>query len=76
MKRIRVDVQKKTRQMVKLGFVDKNNLRFLTSYTSKVQDIVKEKRTSVRSQIEMRMKDLFQDSPYQIREELDRILEL
>lgn len=67
---------KKTRQMVKLGFVDKNNLRFLTSYTSKVQDIVKEKRTSVRSQIEMRMKDLFQDSPYQIREELDRILEL
>ncbi|MCZ8343082.1 MAG: RNA polymerase sigma factor [Leptospira sp.] len=64
---------KKTRQMVKLGLVEKNKFRFLASYTSKVQDLVQRKRTSIRSEIEIKMKDLFQNSPYQVREELDRI---
>ncbi len=66
---------KKTRQMVKMGLVDKNNLRFHSSYAVKVHDWVQEKRTVVRNEIEMKMKDLFQNSPFQVREDLNRLLE-
>ncbi|GBF50975.1 RNA polymerase, sigma-24 subunit, ECF subfamily [Leptospira ryugenii] len=66
---------KKTRVMVKMGLVDKQNLRFNTSFTTKVQDWVKEQRFDARNEVEKKMKELFQDSPFQIRKDLERLID-
>ena len=65
---------KKTRVMVQAGMVDKGNLRFNTNFTDKVSDWIAENREMVSDQVQLKMKELFADSPYQIRKELDELV--
>jgi RNA polymerase sigma factor (sigma-70 family) len=65
---------KKTRMMIQAGMVDKNTLRFNTHFVNKVSDWVAENRETVSDQVQLTMKELFADSPYQIRKELDALV--
>lgn len=65
---------KKTKQMVRLGLVDKNNLRFNTHFAHKVSEWIAENHENVGDKIHHRLKQLFADSPYQIRKELDDLV--
>ena len=65
---------KKTRVMVKAGMVDKENLRFNSVYTRKISDWVSLNREQVSDAVQLKMKELFRDSPYQVRNELDQIV--
>jgi RNA polymerase sigma factor (sigma-70 family) len=65
---------KKTKQMVGLGLVDKENLKFNAHFTNKVSDWVSENSKNISDTVQYRLKALFSDSPYQIRAELDSLV--
>ena len=64
---------KKAGVLIRHGFVDKNNLRFNTDYQLKVHQIVSRKGGEIRDEVQTKMLGLFQDSPFQIRGELDKM---
>jgi hypothetical protein len=65
---------KKTRLMVEQKIVDKENLRFNTSFTNKVSAIVEQKRETLSDEIQLKLQDLFRDNPFQIKNELDKLI--
>ncbi len=62
---------KKARLLTQQGIVDKHTLRFNRAYHQRIQDIVFRQKDSISDDVQLRLKDLFQDSPFQIRQELD-----
>jgi hypothetical protein len=65
---------KKTKQMMKTGQVDRDSIRFNTSYTNKIHDLVESKRNAISDEVQFEMRELFQDSPFQIKRELDKLI--
>ena len=65
---------KKTRQFVKAGIVDKENIQFNKEYSQKINQLVDERKDEVNDVIQLKLKDFFQDSPFQIKTELDKML--
>ncbi len=65
---------KKARGMIAQGIVDKDKMIFNTNYKQKISQIVLEKKNETSDEIG-KMKDFFQDSPFQIRDELNTILQ-
>lgn len=65
---------KKTRNMIAQKIVDKNNLRFNSSYENKVSDFVTHEREPLSDEIQLNLKTLFRESPFQIKAELDRLI--
>lgn len=65
---------KKTRQLIREGLVDKDKLIFNRHFTEKIADIISESREMVSDDVQLKMKELFVDSPYQVRDELDALL--
>ncbi|AEI51986.1 RNA polymerase sigma factor [Runella slithyformis] len=65
---------KKTKIMVEQEIIDKDNLRFNTSFTYKVSEIVKQKREALSDEIQLKLQYLFADSPFQIKNELDKLI--
>lgn len=65
---------KKTKQMINAGQVNKDALQFNTSYTEKINELVESKRNEVSDQIQFEMQELFRDSPFQIKKELDILI--
>jgi RNA polymerase sigma factor (sigma-70 family) len=65
---------KKTRIMVEQKIVDKEHLRFNTSFTTKVSEIIEQKRENLSDEIQLNLQQLFKDSPFQIKNELDKLI--
>ena len=65
---------KKTRVMIDKGFVDKNNLRFNTDFSQRISEIVVTQKNEVSDKIQLDLKALFQESPFQIKKEIDKLV--
>lgn len=66
---------KKTKLLVQQGIVEKERLRFNIHYTQKIHTRILEHKDAVSDDIQFRLKALFQDSPFQVRDELDQLLD-
>ncbi len=66
---------KKTRTLIKNGIVNKDSLSFHRDYAKKVKELVAAKKNEISDQIQFQLKELFQDSPFQVKQELDLILQ-
>lgn len=66
---------KKTRMLIEQKIVDKNNLRFNSLFVNKVSDIVEHKRDELCDHIQLKLQNLFRDNPFQIKHELDDLIE-
>lgn len=64
---------KKAGVLIGKGLVDKNNLRFNVNYQLKINQIVTKKGQKMRDDVQTKMHALFQDSPFQTRDELDEM---
>lgn len=64
---------KKASVMIQQGLVDKNNLRFNTDYQIKINQFLSAKSSEICDDVQTRMHKLFQDSPFQVRDELDEM---
>ncbi len=65
---------KKAKAMVAQGVVDKNNMLFNTDFKQKISGIVANRKNEISDNIQLRMQALFQDTPFQIKEKLDKLL--
>ncbi|WP_430908517.1 RNA polymerase sigma factor [Maribacter sp. 2-571] len=66
---------KKAKVLVSQGVVDGNNLKFNTSFTKKIGDVVDQKKNTVSDKIQLDLKEMFQSSPFQVKKEIDGMLE-
>ena len=62
---------KKANVMIQKGLVDKENLRFNTDFQIKINRFMSKKSREICDDVQVRMLELFQDSPFQVRDELD-----
>ncbi len=65
---------KKTRQFIRQGVVDKNNLRFNTDFTYKISQVVNHQIEEVCDEVQLNLKELFQDNPFQVKAKIDELL--
>ena len=65
---------KKTKLLVQQGLVDKENLRFNVKFEQKIKEIVLMKKNEISDYVQFQMLDLFQDAPFQVRDDLDKLL--
>lgn len=65
---------KKTRMMIQQKIVDKDNLRFNSSYINTVSEIIEHKRELLSDEIQLKLQYLFRDNPFQIKNELDNLI--
>ncbi|MEL6918421.1 MAG: RNA polymerase sigma factor [Bacteroidota bacterium] len=65
---------KKAKIMVEKGYVDPNKFRFNIDFKQKVDQIVSSDIHKVSDHIQLNMSELFQDSPFQVKQELDALL--
>ncbi|MBC8044783.1 MAG: RNA polymerase sigma factor [Rhizobacter sp.] len=63
----------KAKVMIEQGIVDKDKMLFNTSYRQKISEMLAVKKDETCDDVQFRMRDLFQDNPFQIRNELDRM---
>lgn len=61
--------------MVEQKIVDKENLKFNISYINKISEIVEQKREALSDEIQLNLQHLFRDSPFQIKNKLDELIE-
>ena len=65
---------KKTRTFLSEGIVDRDCLRFNADYSQYIGDIVDTQKDEVSDRIQLELRDLFQKSPFQVKQEIDDIL--
>lgn len=65
---------KKTRQFIQEGIVDKNDLRFNTDFTHKISQVVTHQVEEVCDEVQLHLKELFQDNPFQVKAQIDKLL--
>ena len=65
---------KKTRTFISEGIVDRDCLRFNADYSQSIGDIVDTKMDELSDKIQLELRDLFQKSPFQVKQEIDEIL--
>jgi RNA polymerase sigma factor (sigma-70 family) len=65
---------KKTKALIDKGMVDKNSLRFNKDYKEKISAIVLAQKNDISDEIQLNLKNLFADSPFQIKAELDALM--
>jgi RNA polymerase sigma factor (sigma-70 family) len=66
---------KKTRLLMEKGLVDRERLRFNADFTDRVKDIVSRRKDEVGDRIQLVLRELFLDSPFQIKKELENLFE-
>lgn len=66
---------KKARHMVAQGVVDAQTMRFNRDYEQRINELVISHKDQVSDDIRFRLLALFQDSPFQIRNELDTLFD-
>jgi RNA polymerase sigma factor (sigma-70 family) len=64
---------KKTKWMIEKGYVKADQLVFTSDFSVKINQIVHAFKNTVSDDIQFRMTELFTDSPFQVKKELDRI---
>lgn len=64
---------KKAGVMIQKGLVDKDNLRFNTDYSLKISQIVARRSREMCGELQVKMLELYQDSPFQSRDELGKM---
>jgi RNA polymerase sigma factor (sigma-70 family) len=65
---------KKTKLLVEKGVIDRQNLKYSKDFKSKIKDFVHSQKDEISDHIQLNLKDLFRDSPFQIKKELDNLL--
>lgn len=65
---------KKTRQFIKQGIVDKHNLKFNTDFTYKISQVVTNEIEEVCDEVQLNLKELFKENPFQVKSEIDDLL--
>ncbi|GAA0871310.1 hypothetical protein GCM10009117_04560 [Gangjinia marincola] len=65
---------KKTKILLQKGIVDKATLRFNTSYRNSIKEVIDLKKDDVSDRIQLELAELFRETPFQIKKELDTIL--
>ncbi len=66
---------KKAKVMVQQGIVDKDRLLFNRSYTQTVEQLVRSRKDEISDEIQLSLRTLFRNSPFQIRQELDQLFD-
>ena len=61
--------------MIQQGIVDKDRLLFNRHYTQTIEQVVQTRREAVSDDIQLAMSDLFRQSPFQVRQEIDHLFE-
>jgi RNA polymerase sigma factor (sigma-70 family) len=65
---------KKTRSLIEMGVVDKFDLKFNSNFTRKINELVADRKNEISDRIQLEMSELFRDSPFQIKKEIDQLL--
>lgn len=65
---------KKARVLIEKGIVEKSNLKFNLDYSKKVNEIIRDKKNDISDKIQLELQQLFKDSPFQIKKELDNLV--
>ena len=65
---------KKTRSLIEMGVVDKFDLKFNSNFTRKINELVADRKNEISDRIQLEMSELFRDSPFQIKKEIDELL--
>lgn len=65
---------KKTRTLIDRGVVDPQELKFNADFQLKINDLVAAQKDEVSDKIGLDLKELFQDSPFQVKKELDEFV--
>ncbi|MFY8022134.1 MAG: RNA polymerase sigma factor [Bacteroidia bacterium] len=65
---------KKTRFLVDKGIVDKTNFKFNADYTKQINEIVTTQKNEISDTIQLELKGLFMQSPFQVKKELDNLV--
>ncbi|MFZ4056487.1 MAG: RNA polymerase sigma factor [Ferruginibacter sp.] len=65
---------KKARTLIEKGIVDKNDLKFNSDYSKKINEIVVSQKNELSDKIQLQLQGLFKDSPFQIKAELDQLV--
>jgi hypothetical protein len=65
---------KKARFLIEKGIVDKNNLKFNSDYSKSINEIVISQKNEISDKIQLELKGLFKASPFQIKKELDNLI--
>ncbi|MBO0935779.1 RNA polymerase sigma factor [Fibrella sp. HMF5335] len=66
---------KKARVMIQQGVVDKDRLLFNRHYVQTIEQVLATRRETVSDTIQLAMSELFRQSPFQIRQEIDQLFE-
>jgi len=65
---------KKARVLIEKGIVDKNDLKFNSDYSKRINQIVITQKNDISDKIQLELRGLFKDSPFQIKKELDSLV--
>lgn len=65
---------KKARVLIEKGIVDKNDLKFNSDYSKRINEIVITQKNDISDKIQLELRGLFKDSPFQIKTELDSLV--
>jgi RNA polymerase sigma factor (sigma-70 family) len=64
---------KKAKGMIAQGMVNKDKLIFNAHFQRKVNEIVIARKDQISDEVQLKMIELFQDSPFQVRKDLDKL---
>ncbi len=65
---------KKTRQFIQQGIVNKTELKFNTDFTHKISHVVSHQVEEACDEVQLHLKELFQDNPFQVKAQIDDLL--
>lgn len=65
---------KKARVLIDKGIVNKNELKFNSDYSKKINEIVITQKNEISDKIHLELRELFIDSPFQIKTEIDSLV--
>lgn len=65
---------KKTKQFMQEGIVDKNKIQFNTNYSIRINQLINKHKDAVSDTVHLDLKYYFQDSPFQVKDDLDKLL--
>lgn len=66
---------KKAKVMIEKGYVNSNNLQFTDEHLKKINTLVLHQKDEVSDDIHFRITDLFRNSPFMVKDELNKIFD-
>lgn len=65
---------KKARLLIDKGLVEKENFKFNSNYLQKINEIVGSRKNEISDKIQLELKELFKNSPFQIKTRLEDLI--